>query len=76
MKIAKDENIVLFQELFANEANYNMFAPYISEFTKKYAGKVNRLPAALWPSGLAVNDSLVSEFELWLKNKGVVVQLT
>ena len=76
MKITKDENIVLYQELFVNEANYNKFAPYISEFTKKYAGKANRLPAALWPSGLAVNDSLVSEFAQWLKSKGVVVQLT
>lgn len=76
MKIAKDENIVLYQELFVNEANYNKFAPYISEFIKEYVGKVNGLPATLWPSGLAVNDSLVSEFELWLKSKGVVVQLT
>ena len=76
MKIAKDENIVLFQELIANEANYNMFAPYISEFTKKYAGKVIGLPATLWPSGLAISDSLKKEFELWLKSKGVVVQLT
>lgn len=76
MKIAKDENIVLFQELFANEANYNMFAPYISEFTKEYAGKVNGLPAALWPSGLTLSDSLKKEFELWLKSKGLVVQLT
>ena len=76
MKIAKDENIVLFQELFANEANYNMFAPYILEFTKKYAGKVNGLPAALWPSGLTISDSLKKEFKLWLKSKGVVVQLT
>ena len=76
MKISKDENIVLYQELFVNEANYNKFAPYISEFIREYAGKVNELPATLWPSGLAVNDSLVSEFELWLKNKGVVVQLT
>jgi len=76
MKIAKDENIVLYQELFVNEANYNKFAPYLSEFIKEYVGKVNGLPATLWPSGLAVNDSLVSEFELWLKSKGVVVQLT
>lgn len=76
MKIAKDENIVLYQELFVNEANYNKFAPYISEFIKEYVGKVNGLPATLWPSGLAVNNSLVSEFELWLKSKGVVVQLT
>ena len=76
MKISKDENIVLYQELFVNEANYNKFAPYISEFIREYAEKVNGLPATLWPSGLAVNDSLVSEFELWLKSKGVVVQLT
>jgi len=76
MKISKDENIVLYQELFVNEANYNKFAPYLSEFIKEYVGKVNGLPATLWPSGLAVNDSLVSEFELWLKSKGVVVQLT
>ena len=76
MKITKDENIVLYQELFVNEANYNKFAPYLSEFIKEYVGKVNGLPATLWPSGLAVNDSLVSEFELWLKSKGVVVQLT
>ena len=76
MKIAKDENIVLFQELFANEANYNKFAPYISEFIKEYAGKVNGLPAALWPSGLTLSDSLKKEFELWLKSKGLVVQLT
>lgn len=76
MKISKDENIVLYQELFVNEANYNKFAPYLSEFIKEYVGKVNGLPATLWPSGLAVNDSLVSEFEFWLKSKGVVVQLT
>ena len=76
MKITKDENKVLFQELFRNEANYNKFAPYILEFTKKYAGKVNGLPAALWPSGLTISDSLKKEFELWLKSKGVVVQLT
>ena len=76
MKISKDENIVLYQELFVNEANYNKFAPYLSEFIKEYVGKVNGLPATLWPSGLAVNDSLVSEFELWLKSKGVLVQLT
>ena len=38
MKITKDENMVLFQELFRNEANYNKFAPYISEFIKEYAG--------------------------------------
>ena len=76
MKISKDENIVLYQELFVNEANYNKFAPYLSEFIKEYVGKVNGLSATLWPSGLAVNDSLVSEFELWLKSKGVVVQLT
>lgn len=47
MKITKDENMVLFQELFRNEANYNKFAPYISEFIKEYAGKVNGLPAVL-----------------------------
>jgi len=76
MKITKDDNKVLFQELFVNEANYNMFAPYIPEFTKKYAGKVNGLPAALWPSGLTISDSLKKEFELWLKSKGVVVLLT
>ncbi len=76
MKITKDENKVLFQELFRNEANYNLFASYISEFIREYAGKVSGLPATLWPSGLAVNDSLVSEFEQWLKGKGVVVQLT
>ena len=76
MRIAKDENIVLFQELFRNGANYNKFAPYISEFIKEYAGKVNGLPAALWPSGLTISDSLKKEFELWLKSKGVVVQLT
>ena len=76
MKITKDENKVLFQELFRNEANYNRFSSYISEFIREYAGKVSGLPATLWPSGLAVNDSLVSEFELWLKSKGVVVQLT
>ncbi len=76
MKITKDENTVQFQKLFRNEANYNKFAPYISEFIREYAGAVNGLPATLWPSGLAVNDSLVSEFEQWLKGKGVVVQLT
>ncbi len=76
MKITKDENKVLFQELFRNEANYNRFAPYISEFIKEYAGKVNGLPAALWPSGLTLSDSLKKEFELWLKSKGLVVQLT
>jgi hypothetical protein len=76
MKITKDENMVLFQELFRNEANYNKFAPYISEFIKEYAGKVNGLPAALWPSGLTISDSLKKEFKLWLKSKGVVVQLT
>ena len=76
MKITKDENIVLFKELFRNEANYNKFAPYISEFIKEYAGKVNGLPAALWPSGLTLSDSLKKEFELWLKSKGLVVQLT
>ena len=76
MKITKDENKVLFQELFRNEANYNKFAPYISEFIKEYAGKVNGLPAALWPSGLTISDSLKKEFKLWLKSKGVVVQLT
>ena len=76
MRIAKDENIVLFQELFRNGANYNKFAPYISEFIKEYAGKVNGLPAALWPSGLTLSDSLKKEFELWLKSKGLVVQLT
>jgi hypothetical protein len=76
MKITKDENMVLFQELFRNEANYNKFAPYISEFIKEYAGKVNGLPAALWPSGLTLSDSLKKEFELWLKSKGLVVQLT
>jgi hypothetical protein len=76
MKIAKDENLVLYHELFVNETNYNKFAPFVSEFIREYAGKVNGLPATLWPSGLAVNDSLVSEFELWLKSKGVVVQLT
>lgn len=76
MKITKDENKVLFQELFVNEANYNKFAPHISEFIRECAEKVNGLPATLWPSGLAVNDSLVSEFILWLKSKGVVVQLT
>lgn len=76
MKITKDENMVLFQELFRNEANYNKFAPYISEFIKEYAGKVNGLPATLWPSGLTISDSLKKEFELWLKSKGVVVQLT
>ena len=76
MKITKDENKVLFQELFRNEANYNKFAPYISEFIKEYAGKVNGLPAALWPSGLTLSDSLKKEFELWLKSKGLVVQLT
>ena len=76
MKITKDENMVLFQELFRNEANYNKFAPYISEFIKEYAGKVNGLPAALWPSGLTISDSLKKEFELWLKSKGVVVLLT
>ena len=76
MKITKDENMVLFQELFRNEANYNKFAPYISELIKEYAGKVNGLPAALWPSGLTLSDSLKKEFELWLKSKGLVVQLT
>ena len=76
MKITKDENMVLFQELFRNEANYNKFAPYISEFIKECAGKVNGLPAALWPSGLTLSDSLKKEFELWLKSKGLVVQLT
>ena len=76
MKITKDENMVLFQELFRNEANYNKFAPYISEFIKEYAGKVNGLPAALWPSGLTISDSLKKEFKLWLKSTGVVVQLT
>ena len=76
MKIAKDENLVLYHELFVNETNYNKFAPFVSEFIREYAGKGNGLPATLWPSGLAVNDSLVSEFELWLKSKGVVVQLT
>lgn len=76
MKITKDENMVLFQELFRNEANYNKFAPYISEFIKEYTGKVNGLPAALWPSGLTLSDSLKKEFELWLKSKGLVVQLT
>ena len=76
MKITKDENMVLFQELFRNEANYNKFAPYVSEFIKEYAGKVNGLPAALWPSGLTLSDSLKKEFELWLKSKGLVVQLT
>ena len=76
MKITKDENKVLFQELFRNEANYNKFAPYISEFIKEYAGKVNGLTAALWPSGLTISDSLKKEFKLWLKSKGVVVQLT
>ena len=76
MKITKDENMVLFQELFRNEANYNKFAPYISEFIKEHAGKVNGLPAALWPSGLTLSDSLKKEFELWLKSKGLVVQLT
>jgi hypothetical protein len=76
MKIAKDENLVLYHELFVNETNYNKFAPFVSEFIREYAGKVNGLPATLWPSGLAVNNSLVSEFELWLKSKGVVVQLT
>ena len=68
--------MVLFQELFRNEANYNKFAPYISEFIKEYAGKVNGLPAALWPSGLTISDSLKKEFKLWLKSTGVVVQLT
>ena len=76
MKITKDENMVLFQELFRNEANYNKFAPFVSEFIREYAGKVNGLPAALWPSGLTISDSLKKEFELWLKGKGVVVQLT
>ena len=76
MKITKDENMVLFQELFRNEANYNKFAPYISEFIKEYAGKVIGLPATLWPSGLTISDSLKKEFKLWLKSKGVVVQLT
>ena len=76
MKITKDENTVQFQKLFRNEANYNKFAPYISEFIKEYAGKVNGLPAALWPSGLTLSDSLKKEFELWLKSKGLVVQLT
>ena len=76
MKIAKDENLVLYHELFVNETNYNKFAPHISEFIKEYAGKVNGLPAALWPSGLTLSDSLKKEFELWLKSKGLVVQLT
>ena len=76
MKITKDENMVLFQELFRNEANYNKFAPFVSEFIREYAGKVNGLPAALWPSGLTISNSLKKEFELWLKSKGVVVQLT
>ena len=76
MKIAKDENLVLYHELFVNETNYNKFAPFVSEFIREYAGKVNGLPAALWPSGLTISDSLKKEFELWLKSKGVVVQLT
>lgn len=76
MKITKGENKVLFQELFENKVNYNKFAPFVSEFIREYAGKVNGLPAALWPSGLTISDSLKKEFELWLKSKGVVVQLT
>jgi hypothetical protein len=76
MKITKDENIVLFKELFANEVNYNRFAPFFSEFVKENAGIVECLPGALWPSGLTISDSLKKEFELWLKSKGVVVQLT
>ena len=76
MKIATDENLVLYHELFVNETNYNKFAPFVSEFIKEYAGKVNGLPAVLWPSGLTLSDSLKKEFELWLKSKGLVVQLT
>ena len=76
MKITKDENIVLFKELFANEVNYNRFAPFFSEFVKENAGKVNGIPGALWPSGMTINDLAINQFESWLKKHGVNVNLS
>ncbi len=75
MKITKDENIVLFKKLIENEVNYNRFAPFFSEFVKENAGIVEGLPGALWPSGMTINDSAISQFDSWLKKHGVNVDL-